>query len=301
MDLPFPTDVNEWSWETLNSLSNQSEGQYLEYKEKLHAKNEESKDKWKRSLEREITAFANASGGILVFGVNDDGGPSPFEPPEHEVKQSVTRLVQNTTPVVETKISDPIQAPSANTDRIGLVVRVHEATRKPVLTGDSAIYVRINDRKEPMSREQMEAMFVEQDRYQQAIRQLEIEIDRFHNAVNPPSQVVEVHGDSPPDFHLLNTESLREVLQESTHLYADEETREAIIDVFERIRPIDDIEAFLERVLNGQTQSFSNTQEELFRRERKKLKRMVERLEYSLKRLAAVADLQVDLLEDETH
>jgi len=297
MDLPFPTDVTDWSWETLDSLSNQSEGQYLEYKETLHAGNEKSKDDWQQSLEREITAFANASGGILVFGVNDDGDPSPFEPPEHEVKQSVTRLIQNTTPVVELEISDPIHPPTSDTDRIGLVVRVHEATRKPVLTRDSAIYVRINDRKEPMSREQMEAMFIEQDRRQQAVRQLEMEIDRFNDVTHPTGQLKTVHGEAPPDFHLLNVKSLKEVLRENNHLYTDEETQDSLSRVFRELREIENREVYFRRVQRGQVETSLDSQDRFYRTERDKLKKKVERLEREFKRLAEAADLQVELLD----
>lgn len=298
MDLPFPMNVNDWSWETIDSLSNQSEGQYLEYKQTLHAEDEDSKDEWQRGLEREITAFANASGGILVFGVSDDGDPAPFEPPEHEVKQSVTQLVQNTTPTVELDISDPIHPPSPNTDRIVLVVRVHEATRKPILTRDSAIYIRINDRKEPMSREQMESLFVEQDRRQQAIRQLEMEIDRFNDVTGSTSQLKSEHGESPPDFHLLNIETLKEVLRENTHLYTDEDTRESLSRVFRELREIEDREVYFRRVTNGQVETYVDSQERFYRRERRKLKEKVERLERELERLAEAADLQVEMVED---
>jgi len=207
---PFPSDVSEWTWDTLESLteSEQTENLYLEYKRHLRypeKDTEKSKTEWKRNVEREFTAFANASGGIIVFGMTDDGEPAPFEPPAHEISRTVSQLIQNTTPLVETDVSSPLRVPSDGTDRIALAVQVHEATRKPVATSDSAYYARINDQKRPMNREQIESLFVEADRRQQALRQLEMEIDRFHAIIDVEEPQFSVHGDSQPAYHLLNT------------------------------------------------------------------------------------------------
>lgn len=297
MDLAFPLDVGEWSWDTVESLSNVPESRYIEFKSDLHARDSESRDEWQTDLEREIVAFANASGGVIVFGVNDEGGPSPFEPPEHEVTQSVTRLIQNATPHPDLDISAPINHPD-HEDRIVLAVRVHEATRKPVLTHDSAVYVRINDRKEPISREQMESMFIDQDRRQQALRQLEMEIDRFHNAVNPPGMRIEKTGRGPPNYHLVNTESLKEVLRQNDHLYSDPELREMISRVFMELRGIDHRERQFGRAASGYLENLFSSEEEFYDEERSELKRRVDRLEGALERLAEAADLEVELLED---
>ncbi|WP_254279646.1 AlbA family DNA-binding domain-containing protein [Haloarcula marina] len=109
---PFPSDVSEWTWDTLESLaeSGQSENRYLEYKRQLEypeTDTNKSKREWKRDVEREFTAFANASGGIVVFGMNDDGRPEPFDPPKHEISRTVYQLVQDTNPVVKTDVSAP--------------------------------------------------------------------------------------------------------------------------------------------------------------------------------------------------
>lgn len=296
MDLPFPADPADWSWEMIESLSGQQEGQYLEFKSQLHASDEESREKWHQNLEREFTAFANASGGIIVFGVTDDGEPAPFVPPEHEVSQSVTRIVQNTVPLVQLEIPDPLHPPSPDTDRIALVVYVHEATRKPVLTGDSAVYVRTNDRKSPMSREQMESMFVEQDRRQQAIRRLEMEIDRFDEIVNGHGRGINVHGKAPPDYHLLNLDALKEALRSNTHLYADGTIKGILTRIFREIQRIEDREVYIQRVKEGVVEHHRG--EKVFQTERAELKDMVERLEIELSTLANEAGLQVDLTEE---
>jgi len=296
MDLPFQTPVTEWDWETIERISDRSEGQYLEYKEKIHADDDEDSDKSPINLEREICAFANASGGVLVFGVNDDGDLYPFASPDHAVEQSVPRLLQNTTPVIPIETSSRIEAPSDSVDRILFAVKIDEATRKPIRCSDGSIYVRVNDRKEPMSREQMESLFIESDRKQQTIRQLELEINRFGDAVTQTKpDITSVHPHSPPDFHLLNTEGIREVLRDADHLYGDEEVRETISRVLTRIREIEHQEVMFGRAMNGVTQEHSGSQKDFYQNERQEFKKKMKRLGRSLEELADLADLDVSV------
>jgi len=229
-----------------------------------------------------------------VFGISEETGFELVEPPEHEITHSVTRLIDNTVPPVDIDISDPIPPPSGETDRVALVVRIHEADRKPVLTSDSAIYRRINDRKEPMSREQMESLFVEHDRKQQAIRQLEMEIDRFSDAIGDGIKI----NENPPDFHLLNIESLNQVLRENTQLYADEEMRETLARVFSQLRTIEDREVYFGRCVSGYLEPYKRSDEAFYRSERRNLKKEVSRLERRLEGLAEEANLNVKLLEE---
>lgn len=290
MDLPFPEDVNNWGWETILEFAEQDESQYLEFKQTIHPPEgpKESDKIWQKKLEREIVAFANASGGYLVFGVNDEGKPAPFKPPDHELKQSVTRLIQNTRPPVDLDISPPITPPSNDTNRIILAIRIYEATRKPVLTSDSAIYWRINDRKEPMSLDQIEKLIVERDRRQQAIRQLEMEIERFNDLLQEEgSKKLTDRSDKPPNYHLINTESLKQVLQENTHLYSDERNRELINKAFRRLREIEDQEVYYGRAVNGVIEppggprSFSRVSREKLKEELDWLKEILDELSES--------------------
>lgn len=299
MELPYPEDVEEWTWESFLSLPNQ-ESQYLEYKSTLHteADTDAERAEWRRDLEREFTAFANASGGILVFGVNDDGTLNPFEPPEHEMPQSVTRIYQNTRPHLDVQIPEPIEAQSDD-ERYVLPVRIREAPRKPVMTSDSAIYARINDRKEPMNREQIEALFVEHDRRQQAVRQLEMEIDQFYDSYHDQGDSFSSRTPSPPEYHLLNIQSLKEILRENTHLYSDEEKQEVISKVFTELRHVEDDEVYFRRTMGGYFEIHEQSQERYFKKKRRELNRKLDSLERSLKELAEVADLDVKLLDEE--
>lgn len=299
MDLPYPEVVGEWTWETILELPTQ-ESQYLEYKQVItpHGNSKAEQNEWRRKLEQEFTAFANASGGILVFGVTDEGEPRPFEPPEHELQQSVTQIYQNTRPLLDVEIADPIESPG-NGDRYVLPVRIREATRKPAMTSDSAIYVRINDRKEPMNREQIESLFVEHDRRQQAVRQLEMEIDQFYDTYHGQERRFSRRTDNPPNYHLLNIESLKEVLRENTHLYSDEEIRESISEVFTALRNVEDDEVYFGRTMGGYLPMHEDNQERYYRKKRGDLNRKLDRLERELSDLAELAGLDVKVLDEE--
>jgi hypothetical protein len=297
---PFPSDVSEWTWDTIESLaeSGQPENLYLEYKRHLQypeADTEKSETEWKRNVEREFTAFANASGGIIVFGMTDDGEPAPFEPPKHEVSRTVSQLIQNTAPLVETDVSSSLRVPSDGTDRIALAVRVYEATRKPIATSDSAYYARINKQKQPMNREQIESLFVEADRRQQALRQLEMEIDRFYDVIDQEDSKFNVTGKSPPPYHLLNIQSLKEVLRENTYLYSEQKISNNISNIFAQLREIENREVYFGRAMRGYAPKRCETNEEFYKKERKKLRAYIDRLKSELTELAKAADLNVKI------
>ncbi|MDL0132063.1 ATP-binding protein [Halobacterium salinarum] len=99
----YPSSVDEWDVETLEGLVEHSvaEDQYLEYKQYLrypdHREPEPSKSEWRKDIEREFAAFANASGGVILFGMSDDIEYNPIEEPENEIGRHVIRssLVEN--------------------------------------------------------------------------------------------------------------------------------------------------------------------------------------------------------------
>lgn len=249
----FPSDVEKWTWETITTLSSTDhpENTYLEYKQYLEypGHDDTSAREWRQNVEREFTAFTNASGGIIVFGMRDDAEPRPVERPEHDVSQTVTQHVHNTTPVVDTDVAS-ITPPSEDTNRIIVAVRVYEAARKPVATSNSGYYVRINDQKQPMNREQVESLFVEADRRQQAVRQLQMELDSFNETYEETFRDYPL-TDHPPDYHLIDSKGLKEVFRENTHLYTDERVSSIIQGILSKLRDIDSHERHYGRMLNG--------------------------------------------------
>lgn len=235
-DQPFPADVNEWSWETIQRLENNKtlESTYLEYKQHISYPDdsgiEPSEREWRHNIEREFTAFANSTGGIIVFGMDNDIQPIGIEPPDHEISHTVFQFIKDTTPSLNIETSDPIQVPSEDTDRILVAVRIFEAERKPVKTSDSSYYVRIADHKDPMTREQLQSMFVEEDRRQQAVRQLELEISRFINSFDKEVDEVPTSGKLPP-LEAVDEQSLREAFRRNTHLFSDESVQDIVVEV----------------------------------------------------------------------
>ncbi|GAA0670446.1 ATP-binding protein [Natronoarchaeum mannanilyticum] len=253
-DSPYPESVSEWSKETIEALeqSNHEENQHIEYKHHLQYPdngNEKSKSEWRSNLEREFTAFANAGGGVIVFGINDDVQPAPFERPNMETGRIVSQLVHKTTPPVKTEVGAEIEYGEGG-KRIILPVRVFEATRKPVATADAAYYVRSNEGKHTMTRQLLESLYVERDRRQQAIRKLELEIDRF-NSVFEKQIEDRKRDEAPHPFHAFNIEGLKDALRENTHLYA-QDLDEEIQSVFDAIGELELYERRYKREIRGE-------------------------------------------------
>lgn len=283
----FPSNISEWTWQTIESLTetNHPENAHLEYKQYLEYPDSDatSEYEWRQNVEREFTAFANAGGGIIVFGMRDDTEPRPFEPPEHDVSQAVKQHIHNTTPVVQTEVTT-IPTPSEDTDRIVVAVRVHEAIHKPVAASDSAYYVRINDQKHPMNREQVESLFVEADRRQQAVRQLEMELDSFNETYEETFRDYPLI-DQPPDYHLIDSEGLKEVFRENTHLYTDERISGIIQGILAKLREIDSHERHYGRMLNGVVFNPYEDREHMNKKTRMQFRDDVDRLQELVQQL----------------
>jgi len=292
----FPSNISEWTWQTIEPLTetNHPENAHLEYKQYLEYPDSDgtSEFEWRQNVDREFTAFANASGGIIVFGIRDDAEIRPFEPPEHDISQAVKQHIHNTTPVVQTEVAT-IPTPSEDTNRVIVAVRVHEATRKPVATSDSAYYVRINDQKQPMNREQVESLFVEADRRQQAVRQLEMELDSFKETYEETFRDY-VLIDQPPDYHLIDSDGLKEVFRENTHLYTDERVSGIIQGILTKLREIDSHERHYGRMLNGVVFNPYDDREQMNKKTRMQFREYVDRLYELVQQLLDETDIQTD-------
>lgn len=61
---------------TVNEIPEYDEGKYVEYKDHLIYSEEydenHTEETWYNKLRHEMVAFANAEGGMMVFGVSDD-------------------------------------------------------------------------------------------------------------------------------------------------------------------------------------------------------------------------------------
>ena len=292
----FPSDISEWTWETVEALSdsNHPENTYLEYKKHLQYPDHDgtSETEWRHNVEREFTAFANASGGIIVFGMRDNTELRPLEPPEHDISQAVKQHIYDTAPVVQTEVAT-IPVPSEETNRVIIAVRVYEATRKPVATSDSAYYVRINDQKQPMNREQVESLFVETDRRQQAVRQLEMELDSFIETYEETFRDYRLI-DQPPDYHLIDSEALKEVFRANTHLYTDERIAGIIQGILAQLRDIDSHERHYGQMLNGVVFNPYEDRKQMNKKTRMQFRGHVNRLHELVQQLIEATDIHSD-------
>jgi hypothetical protein len=253
-NLPYPESVSDWTRDTILGLveTNHQESSRIEYKKHLQYPTEEStksRTEWRTNIEREFTAFANASGGYIVFGIADDVTPVPFNSPEHDVGSSVKQIVGDTEPHIDVEVGPEITL-SDDSNKIVLPVYVPEAVRKPVSTKNSAYYVRSSDGKHPMSRNLIESLYVERNQRQQSLRRLEMEIDRFNQMYNS-----EFRGrsltESTPNYQYIDIEALRDVLRDNSYLYSNYDVDSIIIAIFRLLREIDDESRTYGRIVAG--------------------------------------------------
>lgn len=108
-------------------------------------------------LAAELCAFANSEGGMVLFGVENDGSISGLEP--SEVRELNSRIAS----VASEKIREPL-FPSSEVVKIEgknvLLVSVPESESKPHFDGSGAIWVKnMADKRRVTSREELRRIF----------------------------------------------------------------------------------------------------------------------------------------------
>jgi predicted HTH transcriptional regulator len=148
----LPIDQEKIRW--LNRLVSQGEGWQLEFKTKATQPNK---------IMKEMVAFANTKGGMLLIGVNDDGYISGVKYPEEE-SLAVIRLLKKSWPSIKTKLSY-----LRLTDKKWVVVfEVAESKRKPIRFSETrtkkVCYIRFEDKTLQASREAEGILRLKSDR-----------------------------------------------------------------------------------------------------------------------------------------
>jgi predicted HTH transcriptional regulator len=140
----FPVDPKQLK--QLRYLVMQGEGQQLEFKRKAA---------FPEKIIREMIAFANSKGGILLVGIGDDGTIPGLKHPEddsHVIRQALKKC-RPSLPVKETFIA-------IGNNRSVLQYEVAESDRKPhyyfISDLEKEAYVRVEDRSIKASREMRE-------------------------------------------------------------------------------------------------------------------------------------------------
>tara|TARA_Y100001933_G_C18987073_1_gene558931 strand:- start:791 stop:1438 length:648 start_codon:yes stop_codon:yes gene_type:complete len=135
----------------LNILARQGEGQSLEFKKKAN-----HPDK----IVRELVAFANSAGGVLLLGVDDDGtlsGTRDIEGEAFVIEKAIKELIRPQLPYEVSLV--------ALTEKKGVAVfKIPESRKKPHFvrehpgTRKGVAYVRVKDESIKASREMREIM-----------------------------------------------------------------------------------------------------------------------------------------------
>ena len=134
-------DLNE-----LKKLVAQGEGQQLEFKKKAN---------YPEKIAREIVAFANADGGCLILGVDDDGtlsGTRNIEGEAHVVSEAIERHIRPVPPY-------SLQLLPINAKKGIAIFHIEEGSKKPYslcLDGTKRSYIRMKDESLQASREMRE-------------------------------------------------------------------------------------------------------------------------------------------------
>lgn len=137
------TGFNPFTVKQLRSLVAQGEGATLEFKRKAS---------FPEKIVREMIAFANTSGGILLVGIGDDGSVPGLKYPEEE-SFAIQRELRKVKPLIDiTETFIPI-----GQDKTVLEYHIPESASKPhyIETPDLSrdYYVRVADKTIKASRE----------------------------------------------------------------------------------------------------------------------------------------------------
>jgi len=128
----------------LNNISNLKqaielgEGQFIEFKESLD-----------KSLSKEIVAFANASGGVILLGITDTGHIKGIEI-SNRLKSQIQDMAYNCDPSIITSVTDLENV---------LVVEVLEGKNKPY-SCSSGFFMRMGANAQKMSRDEILSLSV---------------------------------------------------------------------------------------------------------------------------------------------
>ena len=114
-----------------------------------------------KDLAKEFVAFSNAEGGILIFGVTDDGEIKGLSTDEIE---SLGQLIGN---VADNNVKPPIH-PLIQNISIGdaklIIVSIKNGTSKPYATGSGDYYIKSSSDKKKISQEELRRLFAESKR-----------------------------------------------------------------------------------------------------------------------------------------
>lgn len=144
-----------WNSTDVKELIAEGEGTTIEFKRKL-----DNPEK----IARSISAFANTEGGVILFGIDDNGSVIGVESEKSVTEEILLAGAEFCDPPIEPEI----ESVSVRGKEV-IVVTVPVSTEKPVYVsdgsdtdnGNSKVYVRVNDKTMLASRETAGILYAE--------------------------------------------------------------------------------------------------------------------------------------------
>ncbi|GAG90162.1 unnamed protein product, partial [marine sediment metagenome] len=113
------------------------------------------------SLAGEMVAFANAEGGMIIIGANDNGQPIGLT--QDDIRR-INQLVSNT---ASNNVKNPINPFTENVkvvNKLLMVVNISEGTDKPYMDNNGVIWIKSgSDKRRVTSREELRRLFQNSD------------------------------------------------------------------------------------------------------------------------------------------
>ena len=199
--MEIPEKLEDWTDKTIEQFVKEKfeENQQIEYKEIFK----------KEGIQETICAFANASGGYLIFGIKHKKEKSQIKELEiicirlrDEPSIMVNQITNGTTPIIQTKT----KIIEINGKKI-LLVQIPEGKDKPIATQKGCYYIRLNGQKMPLDRKTLADWFTSRDIKQQRRSKLVFEIDHMLKTVTP-----KLNYSADPKFHEYRGKELVEAI-----------------------------------------------------------------------------------------
>lgn len=140
----------EWEEEDLLGLINEGVQESLTLDYKQSAALDKRNPKSKSDLSKDVSAFANSAGGVLVYGIVEednhlpvkiDAGLDPLDITREWIEQVINSTIQQRIDGFRIK---QVLLKQTNPGRVGYVIYVPQSTRAPHMASDHIFYKRYN-------------------------------------------------------------------------------------------------------------------------------------------------------------
>ncbi|MGB9958889.1 helix-turn-helix domain-containing protein (plasmid) [Haloferax prahovense] len=303
------SNIESWKIDTIKTLAQRGEGNRLEFKGILkHEATDDSttsQSEWRHKLETEFTAFANAEGGTILFGITDSGKITGVPVPEERFNGFLNNLLSDVNPQLDLHTTEIPLPTDDEPPRVVLVVKVNEADTKPVQTSRASYYIRINESAQPMTRGMVQSTFLADEEQFSARRDLELRLEQYAAVYKDRFTDVDAASKSPPNFGEIQADALRDSITRFLRYGAYEPEAELMLK--ETLRVLDELDSLDERFHlyvrgdmiafeygRGEIADSSSDYKEINRRARDDLHQIADTLYHQIEPLADTDDLEFE-------